>query len=121
MRAPASVTRGSGLTYTIKISNAGPSTAWRVTLTDHLPHAARFQKASATGGRCSGPRAGTRGATVTCLLGKITAEAPAPRASRSRSPSTSTQRVITNTAKIKSVTPDRRSNNTATAHTKITK
>jgi len=122
MSAPASVTSGSDLTYTIKIANAGPSEAWHVTLTDHLPYATRFQKASATSGRCSGARAGARGATVTCHLGTISSGGSRHVRIQVKITVTSSQQVIANTAQVKSVTPDPlRSNNIATAHTKITK
>ncbi len=120
--APASAATGSDLTYTIKITDAGPSAAWRVTLTDRLPYATRFLKASATGGRCSGGRAGTPGATVTCHLSTINSGSSRTARIQVKITSTSSQRVITDAAKTSSVTPDpRRSNNTATAHTKITK
>jgi uncharacterized repeat protein (TIGR01451 family) len=120
--APASVTRGSGLTYTIKISNAGPSAAWRVTLTDQLPYATRLLKASATGGRCSGGKAGTRGATVRCHLGKINSGGSRTVRIQFKITVRSGQRVITDAAKINSVTPDPlSSHNTATAQTKIIK
>jgi uncharacterized repeat protein (TIGR01451 family) len=119
--APASVASGSGLTYTIKISNAGPSSAWRVMLTDHLPYATRFLKASATGGRCFGTRAGARGATVRCHLGMINSGSSRTARIHVKVTVTSSQRVIINAAKDKGVTPDpRRNNNTATAQTKIT-
>jgi anti-anti-sigma factor len=119
---PSSVTSGSDLTYTIKIANAGPSEAWRVTLTGHLPYATRFQKASATGGRCSGARAGARGATITCHLGTINSGGSRHVRIQVKITVTASQQVIASTAKVKSVTPDPlRSNNTATVHTKITK
>ena len=120
--APASVTRGSDLTYTIKITDAGPSAAWRVTLTDHLPYATRFLKASATGGRCSGGRTGARGATVRCHLAEINSVGSRTVRIQVKIFVRSGQRVITDAAKISSVTPNPlRRNNTATVQTKITK
>jgi uncharacterized repeat protein (TIGR01451 family) len=67
--APAAVKHRS--TLSITVSNAGPSNAWTLALTDHLPSDTRFLKASTTGGRCSGPKVGTAGATVRCRLGKL--------------------------------------------------
>jgi uncharacterized repeat protein (TIGR01451 family) len=35
--APATALHGQALTYTIKITDAGPSDAWQATVADHLP------------------------------------------------------------------------------------
>ena len=118
--APATVKHASALTYTIKIRNAGPSQAWQAALTDHLPAGTAFGSATADRGTCSRPRAGTRGATVTCHLGtlgtgatwriqiKVTVKA--------------TSGTIRDKATVTSVTPDPRpGNNTAAACTKITR
>jgi uncharacterized repeat protein (TIGR01451 family) len=68
-RAPATVNHRSTLTDTV--SNAGPSNAWQLVLTDHLPSGTRLMKASTTNGHCAGPQAGTSGATVRCHLGTL--------------------------------------------------
>jgi uncharacterized repeat protein (TIGR01451 family) len=67
--APAPANHRSTLTVTI--SDRGPSSAWQLAMTDHIPAATKFVKASTTTGHCSGPRAGTRGATVHCHLAKL--------------------------------------------------
>ena len=67
--APTSVKSGSDLTYTITVSNAGPSSAWHVVLRDELPFGTQFLKASPGGAQCAAPRAGTKGGTLVCKLG----------------------------------------------------
>jgi uncharacterized repeat protein (TIGR01451 family) len=64
--SPDPVTAGSNLTYTITITNNGPSTATGVTLTDTLPSSVAFVSAVPSQGSCSH----TSG-IVTCDLGTI--------------------------------------------------
>jgi 6-phosphogluconolactonase len=118
--APATARHGQALTYTIKITNGGPSGAWEAAVTDHLPAGTAFRSAATAGGRCSHPRSGTRGAAVTCHLATLKAGA-AWRIQIKVTVKTSTG-TIRDKATITSVTPDpRTSNNTATAATKVTK
>ena len=120
VNAPATARHAETLSYTIKITNVGPSEAWRVALTDHLPSTTAFRNAKNTRGHCSAPKAGTSGATVRCHLAKLKVGAAwriqinvTAKASRG---------TIRDKANVTSVTPDpRTSNNTATTHTKITK
>lgn len=65
---------GSQLTYMLKLTNRGPSTATRLTLTDALPARARFERLSAHGLHCRAPRAGKTG-KVTCNLASLAAHA----------------------------------------------
>src|SRR5207244_974864 len=51
--SPDPVIAGGTLTYTLTVSNAGPSTASNVTVTDTLPPGVTFQSASGTGWSCS--------------------------------------------------------------------
>ncbi|MDP9343650.1 MAG: hypothetical protein M3Q23_16475 [Actinomycetota bacterium] len=63
---PDPVVRGSQLTYEIKVTDFGPSSAANVTLTDVLPVHTTFRSLSAPSGwSCNRPSVGTRG-TVTC-------------------------------------------------------
>jgi len=118
--APATARHGSALTYTIKITDTGPSEAWRAALTDHLPSGTAFRSASATSGQCSGPGAGTRGATVTCHLGTLTADAT--WRIQITVTITASNGTIRDKATVTSVTPGPRpGSNTATAPTKITR
>jgi conserved repeat domain len=66
-KTPASGPYGTGLplTYTIVVTNGGPSTATAVTVTDILPPGTTFQSAT-PGGACSGTT------TITCNAGTLT-------------------------------------------------
>lgn len=61
--SPDPVTAGSNLTYTVTVTNKGPTTATSVTLTDTLPSSATFLSAS--------PGCTNNGGTVTCDLGDL--------------------------------------------------
>ncbi len=122
VRAPASITRGSELTYAITVKNAGPSRAWSVKLTDRLPRGTKFVKASATRGRCTSPKAGTRRGTVTCKLGRLKRGDSAKIRIVVKVTAKANQGAITDRSNVTSVTPDPlRRNNTATAQTKLRK
>ncbi|MFN8422541.1 MAG: hypothetical protein U0470_03840 [Anaerolineae bacterium] len=70
--APDPVTAGTALSYGLLVSNAGPSTARDVVVTDPLPAGTTFVDAAVAGGTCAFS-AGAR--TVTCDLGDIAAGA----------------------------------------------
>ncbi|MBL8878930.1 MAG: DUF11 domain-containing protein, partial [Phycisphaerales bacterium] len=63
--APDPATVGGNLTYTITVTNAGPSAATNVTLTDTLPAGATFVSTTASQGACNGS------GPVTCALATI--------------------------------------------------
>ncbi|MEA2236724.1 MAG: trimeric autotransporter adhesin [Thermoanaerobaculia bacterium] len=63
--APGPYGTGASLTYTIAVSNAGPSAAANVTVTDILPAGTTFGSATPSQGSCSGTT------TVTCTLGTL--------------------------------------------------
>jgi len=63
---PDPVWRGEGLTYTIVVTNRGPSQANDVRLTNVLPASASFVSVTASQGSCS-----NQGGTITCSLGSI--------------------------------------------------
>jgi uncharacterized repeat protein (TIGR01451 family) len=63
---------GSALTYTIKVTNAGPSAASGVSVTDVFPKNAGYASSTTSQGTCSAAKA-----TVTCALGSLSAGATA--------------------------------------------
>jgi len=67
--SPDPVIAGQNLTWTILVSNAGPSTASNVTLTDLLPAGATLISATTSQGSCN--------AVVSCALGTLTRNASA--------------------------------------------
>lgn len=118
--APATARHGSALTYTITITDAGPSAAWQLKLGGHLPAGTAFR--SPTAGHCRTPHTGACGATVQCHPATLNADAAW------RIHITVTVKANTGTlrdqANITSVTPGPRTgSNTATAAatTKITR
>jgi uncharacterized repeat protein (TIGR01451 family) len=111
--SPDPVALGGTLTYTLTVSNAGPSTACQATVTDTLPPGVSFVSASGTGWNCS-EASGVVACTATSLAAgdapPITIVVTAP----------STPGLITNTATVStnSFDPDT-GNNTAIASTTV--
>src|SRR6185369_7325452 len=66
-----SVTPGQVITYTITVSNAGPSPATNVVVTDTLPPGLQYVLATPSQGSCSGTT------TVTCNMGTLNSGASA--------------------------------------------
>lgn len=114
---PNPVRTGTTLTYTITVSNFGPSTATGVVLTEQLPAESKFVSYKASNGSCTAPAPGATG-TLTCQLGSLPVG------------STSTNIVVkvvarggtsvTNTATVTSTSNDPNvSNNSATVKTAV--
>src|SRR5207245_1308418 len=104
---PDPVNAGATLTYTVTVSNGGPSTAANVQVTDNLPAGVTFQNASGTGWTCV-----QAGGVVTCTRGSV-APGGAPPITITVTPAICG--TITNPATVGTTTFDpRTANNTAT-------
>lgn len=67
---PNPVRTGTTLTYTITVSNFGPSAATGVVLTEQLPAESKFVSYKTSNGTCTAPAPGATG-TLTCQLGSL--------------------------------------------------
>jgi uncharacterized repeat protein (TIGR01451 family) len=100
VKTPSASPYGTGLpiTYTIGVSNAGPSAADGVNMTDIIPSGTTFVSATPSQGSCSGTT------TVTCNLGTIATAAGATISLVLNLPSTPGP--VSNTASVTSLNPD---------------
>jgi len=67
--APDPVALSAPVTFTIVVSNNGPSTATNVTLTDPLPSGATYVSSSSTAGSCAVAKG--KAAALTCAIGAL--------------------------------------------------
>ena len=88
---PTSVNAGSPVTYTLTVSNAGPSKALSVVAQDVLPSALSIVSITPTVGSCTAGVPGNAAQPTTCTLGDLTNGASA---------------TITVVAKVAATTPD---------------
>ncbi len=110
------LTVGQNVTYTMQITNAGPSLAPNTIMTDTLPAEVTFVSVSTSRGSCSGST------TVVCNLGSLSSggSATVTIVGKANSIPTTTGRRATNTATVKSDAPDPNlGNNTARASNEI--
>lgn len=108
--SPDPVTAGSNLTYSIGVTNGGPSTATDATVTDVLPATVTFVSATPSQGSCSGT------ATSTCNLGTL---ANGGSASVTIVVKTTQAGSLSNTASVTANEIDPVSNNTAETTTQV--
>lgn len=104
---PAAVNAGSNVTYTVTVTNGGPSNATNVTLTDVLPAGTTFVSASQNSGpvfSCTTPAVGA-GGTVTCDIATLPAGATATFTFVVNVPASATE-PIENEASVSSATSD---------------
>ncbi|HEX9636809.1 MAG TPA: DUF11 domain-containing protein [Acidobacteriota bacterium] len=74
--SPDPVAPGANLTYTIEVSNAGPSNATSVTMSDPLPAGTTFQSVTPPmGWMCTDPGVGNNG-TVSCTIADLAVGGP---------------------------------------------
>ena len=120
---PATVNSGSEITYTITLTNNGPSDAANVTLTDTTPPNTTFNTFAQTSGpafNCTLPLPGTIG-TVTCSTASVIAGQTATFAMDVHVDTVAAGTVITNKASASAATNDPDlSNNSGTASTTAT-
>jgi uncharacterized repeat protein (TIGR01451 family) len=75
--APDPVVAGTNLTYTLQVTNSGPSAAANVVVTDSLPALVSFVSATPSQGSCqSGVVPGDPAKPLKCNLGTLTATGP---------------------------------------------
>lgn len=114
--SPDPVTAGSMLSYTVAVTNDGPSDAQSVTVTDSLPAEVAYLSATPTQGSCN-----QSNGTVTCNVGTITSGDTVNIAINVTVKSDVLEGSITNTANALSTTPDPDlSNNDGTTSTETT-
>jgi uncharacterized repeat protein (TIGR01451 family) len=120
---PASANAGSDITYTITLTNSGPSAASAVSLTDSTPANTTFVSESQTTGpafSCSNPAAGGTG-TTTCTIGLFPVGTATFSITLHIAAATPTGTVITNTANVSSTTADPNpTGNNPSANTTVT-
>jgi large repetitive protein len=113
--APAAVVSGSNVTFTIAATNAGPSSALNVSLTDVVPATLTFVSMT----QITGPvfTCGQAAGTVTCTIASL---APSDAATFELIATTTVEGPVTNTVNVTSSTADAQgSNNSASATTTV--
>jgi len=112
--APTPLVAGQAITYTITVTQQGPSDAANVVVTDPLPSAVQFQSITAPGWTCTTPAVGSSG-TVSCTRTPLPAGGYPITIQGTVLASTPAGTIIANTASVTSATPDPTQPNTATA------
>ena len=73
--SPDPVSTGAPLTYSIRVSNAGPDAATNVVVTDNLPKGVGFVSAESTQGSCAAVADKKKAQKITCTLGALASSA----------------------------------------------
>lgn len=110
---PATGRVGTPITYTIKVTNGGPSPATGVTVTDVLPKNAGYASSTTTQGTCTAAKG-----TVTCPLGNLAAGATAT-VTVTVKPTAKGAAVDTATVTASSPTDPNQSNNSSSVTTTV--
>ncbi|MCC7201160.1 MAG: DUF11 domain-containing protein [Nitrospirae bacterium] len=112
--SPDPVNQGAQITYTLTVSNAGPSSASGIVVTDALPLGSTFVSATGSGWSCS-----YSSGVVTCTLASLNSGATASVITIKISPPNQAGD-ISNTAGVSSTVADpNSSNNAASANTTV--
>lgn len=115
--SPDPVAVKAALTYTLTVTNSGPSPATDVTLTDRLPEDSVFVSATPSGGSCVHDGKGRRDGLLTCDLGTLASGATASVTIVVEPVRAGT---LVNTATVASGSPDpNRADNVATEETSV--
>ncbi|MFI8517138.1 hypothetical protein ACIGEZ_04810 [Streptomyces sp. NPDC085481] len=116
--SPNPVAANANLTYTIAVTNHGPSAAENVIFDDTLPAEGEFVTVQPSQGTCKVPLTGTTD-TVTCNLGTLSANT-SRTATIVVTVKANPGSTVTNTAQVSSTTPDPRPvNNSATVRSRV--
>jgi uncharacterized repeat protein (TIGR01451 family) len=117
---PLTAVAGTNVTYTIVVSNSGPSNAANVSLTDAVPVNATFVSASQNSGptfSCTNPPPGGSG-TMTCTIASLAPGAPATFSMTVHINPGAVGAAINNTANVSTTSTDsNQGNNTSTVVT----
>ncbi len=115
MDDPDPVNPGRNLTYTLSVTNKGPSPATNVTVTDTLPGGITFVAAAGAGWNCS-----ELAKTVTCTRGSLDAAETSPDVTISVAVDFSTSGELENTATVSaSEKDDKQEDNSQTISTTV--
>jgi uncharacterized repeat protein (TIGR01451 family) len=119
--SPDPVVAGTSLTYTITVTNAGPSAATTVALSDTLPTGTTFVSLTAPGGwTCSTPAAGGTGA-INCSIASLSVTSAVFTLVVDVDPALATGTVLSNTSTVSTATTDPNgANNSDTEATTVT-
>src|SRR5439155_6791268 len=119
--SPAPVLAGQNLTYTLTVTNNGPSAATNAALDDPLPASTTFQSLTVPAGwTCTTPAVGGTG-TVHCSTASLAASATASFTLVVKVPGSAAGTTLSNTATTSSATADpNAANNSATVSTPVT-
>ena len=118
---PSAVNSGNNVSYTITVTNAGPSYAAAAVLNDPLPTNTTFQSLGSlpTGWSCTQPTVGNNG-TLNCTNSAFALTTATFNLNVNVNPNTPLNTTITNTATVSASTTDNsNTNNTASAKTTV--
>ncbi len=113
--APATTPAGEELTYTLEVTNNGPSPAQEAQVADVLPAGTAYVRSSTPAGSCA-----EQAGTVTCRLGTLAGTSTVRVLITVRVPLTLADRTLSNAASVSADNGDPEpANNTSTANTTV--